>query len=175
MPVQSVRKTTVQRTRQQSHSTSLANERFHLAADREGNCDDTLCFGINNTVSGFFGGGGFGPPEATGSVAVEVEEVLLMPRSRITASRLANFLASCGSTGSMYLCLLGAVSRGAGLGAIILVTVIMPDLGMGEGMADEEAGDVDGVEGVGVVVDAPSGFDLLDELAGTGVDVVDSA
>jgi len=32
----------------------------HLAAGREGSCDNVLCLGINNTVSGFLGGGGFG-------------------------------------------------------------------------------------------------------------------
>jgi len=101
-----------------------------------------------------------------------------MPRSRMTASRLAYFLASCGSTGSMYLCVLGAVSRGglirgAGLGTIILVTVMIPDRGMGEGVV----ADVDGVEeGMDVVVDELDDLDLLDELdelAGEGVDVVE--
>lgn len=134
---------------------------------------------MNNTVSGFFGGGSFGvgSPEATGSVMVEVGELLSMPRSRKIASRLAYFLASWGSTGSMYLCFLGTVSRGAGLGTIILVTVITPDLEMGRGVADEEAGSLDGAEEVvDVVVDAPSELDLLDELdelEGVGVDVVD--
>ena len=98
-----------------------------------------------------------------------------MPRSRMTASRLAYFLASCGSTGSMYLCLLGAGSRGglvrgAGLGTITLVTVIIPDWGMGEGVAAdiEGVGDVDGIEeGIGVVTDEL--LDEFDELSDEGV------
>ena len=113
--------------------------------------------------------------EATVCVMVEVEEGLSMPRSRMAASRLAYFLASCGSTGSIYLCVLGAVSRGGlvrgeGLGTIILVTVITPDRGVGEGVV----ADVDGVEeGMDVAVDELDELDLLDELAGEGVDVVE--
>ena len=90
-----------------------------------------------------------------------------MPRSRMTASRLAYFLASCGSTGSTYPCVLGVVSRGglvrgAGLGTIILVTVIIPDRGTGEGVVADD----DGVgESTGVAADE------LDELAGEGVDI----
>lgn len=142
--------------------------RFHLAPGREGSCGNVLRLGINSTVSGLGGGGGFGvePSEVTVCVIVELEG-LSMPRSRMTASCLAYFLASCGSTGSMYLCLLGVGSRGGlvrgtGLGTIILVTVIRPDWEMGEGvMADVEG--VDGVggvgEGVGVVADE---LDLLE-------------
>lgn len=139
---------------------------------------------MNNTVSGFFGGGGFGVgfPGTTVCVTVEVEG-LSMPRSRRTASRLAYFLASCGSTGSMYLCVLGAVSRGGlvrgvGLGTLILVTVITPDLGAGEGVeADaEDVGDADGIEegGDAVVVDEldePDLLEELEELTGEGVGV----
>ena len=142
---------------------------------------------MNNTVSGFFGGGGFGVgfPGTTVCVTVEVGG-LSMPRSRRTASRLAYFLASCGSTGSMYLCVLGAVSRGGfvrgvGLGTLTLVTVITPDLGAGEGVeADaEDVGDTDGIEEGGdavvVVVDELDEPDLLEELeepTGEGVGVV---
>lgn len=135
IPPQRVWETTVQQ-RQQFHSTSLAdvNKRCHLATDREGSCEKVLCLGINNTVSGCLGGGGFGVglPEAACCVTVEFEEGLSTPRSRITASRLAYFLASCGSIGSVYLCLLGADSsgglvRGTGLGTIVFVIVIMPD------------------------------------------------
>lgn len=104
----------------------------------------------------------------------------------MTASRLAYFLASRGSTGSMYRCVLGAVSRGglvrgAGLGTVIFVTVIMPDRGTGEDVVIdvEGVGDVDGVEeGGDVVVDELDEFDLLeelDELAGEGVDIVGDA
>jgi len=108
---------------------------------------------------------------------VELDEGFSIPRSRMTASRLAYFLASCGSTGSIYLCLLGVGSRGGllggvGLGTIILVTVITPDWGVGEGVvADVEGvGDVDGVEeGMGVVADEL--LDELDELRGEGVGV----
>jgi len=98
---------------------------------------------------------------------VELDEGLSIPRSRMTASRLAYFLASCGSTGSIYFCLLGVGSRGgAGLGTMILVTVMIPDLGVGDGVV---AG-VDGVgEGIGVVTDEL--FDELDELRGVGVGV----
>lgn len=136
-------------------------------------------------MSGFLGGGSFGvgSPEATVCVVVEVEEGPSIPRSRMTASRLAYFLASCGSTGSMYLCVLGAVSRGrlvrgAGLGTIIFVTEIIPDLGMGEGVVagGEVVGDVDDVEeGGDVVVDELDELDLVEELvefAGEDVDVV---
>ena len=126
-------------------------------------------------MSGFLGGGGFGVglPEAIVCVRVEVEGGLSMSRSRMTASRLAYFLASWGSTGSMYLCALGAVSRGglvrrAGLGTIVFVTVIIPDLGRGEGVV----GDVDGVEeGGDVVVDELDLLEEPDELAGEGVNI----
>lgn len=72
----------------------------------------------------------------------------------------------------MYPCFLGVVSkggliRGAGLGTIIFVTVIIPDLGVGEGIAaDVDEVDVDGVgrDVVDVVVDMPSKPDLLEEL-----------
>jgi len=102
-----------------------------------------------------------------------------MPRSRMTASRLACFLASCGSTGSMYLCLFGVGSRGglvrgAGLGTVILVTVIMPDWGMGEGVVAgvEGVGGVDGVEeGMDVAADELDLLDELDEVGGEGVGV----
>ena len=133
-------------------------------------------------MSGFLGGGGFGVgfPEATVCVRVEVEEGL----SPMTASRLAYFLASRGSTGSMYRCVLGAVSRGglvrgAGLGTVIFVTVIIPDWGTGEDVVVdvEGVGDVDGVEDGGdVVADELDELDLLeelDELAGEGVDIVE--
>lgn len=150
-----------------------SERRFHLAAGREGSCDDALCRGINNTGSGFLGGGVFGvePSEATVCVIVELEG-LSISRSRMTASCLAYLLASRGSTGSMYLCLLGVGSRGglvrgAGLGTIILVTVIIPDLGMGEGVVADVEG-VDGVggveEGIGIVVDELGPLDELDEL-----------
>ena len=136
-------------------------------------------------MSGFLGGGGFGVglPEATVCVRVEVE-VLSMSCSRMTASRLAYFLASWGSTGSMYLCVLGAVSRGglvrgAGLGTIIFVTVIIPGWGTGEGVVAEVegVGGIDGIEEGGdvVVVDKPDELDLLeelDELTGEGLDLV---
>jgi len=102
-----------------------------------------------------------------------------MVRSRMTASRLAYFLASCGSTGSIYPCVLGVVSRGglvrgASLGTMILVTVIMPDWEVGEGVVTgvEDGGDVDGVDIVGEV-DEVDLFDEVDELAGEGVDVVE--
>jgi len=137
-------------------------------------------------VSGFLGGCGFGVElsEATGCVTVEVDEGLSMPRSRVTASRLAYFLASCGNTGSTYLCVLGVVSRGglvrgAGLGTIILVTVIIPDWEAGEGVVAgvEDGGDVDGVEeGVDVVVDEfdeLGPLDELEELASEGMDDVE--
>lgn len=132
-------------------------------------------------MSGFLGGGGFGVgfPEATVCVRVEVEEGL----SPMTASRLAYFLASRGSTGSMYRCVLGAVSRGglvrgADLGTVIFVTVIIPDRGTGEDVVVdvEGVGDVDGVEeGGDVVVDELDELDpleVLDELAGEDVDIV---
>lgn len=102
-----------------------------------------------------------------------------MPRSRATASCLAYLLARCGSTGSMYLCLFGVGSRGGlergtGLGTMTLVTVMIPDLGMGDGtvVGVEGVGDVDGVEeDVGVIADELDLFDELDELGGDGVDV----
>lgn len=108
-------------------------------------------------------------PGTTVCVIIELEEGFSVSRSRMAASCLAYLLASCGSTGSMYLCLLGVGSRGglvrgAGLGTMILVTVIIPDLGMGEDVVVVVDG-VDGVggveEGVGVVVDE---LDLSDEL-----------
>jgi len=83
----------------------------------------------------------------------------------------------------MYLCVLGAVSRGglvrgAGLGTIIFVTVITPDLGTGEGVVagGEVVGEVDGVEeGGDVVVDELDELGLVEELvelAGECMDVV---
>jgi len=101
-----------QQTRGKCTSTSPGNRQFHLITGREGSCDDALCLGINNTVSSFFCGGGFelGPSEITVCTMVEVEEVLSMPRWRRIASLLAYFLASRGNTGSIYLCVLGAVS-----------------------------------------------------------------
>jgi hypothetical protein len=78
----------------------------------------------------------------------------------------------------MYLCVLGTLSRGGlvpgtSFGTITLVTVMMPDLGAGEGVvAGVQVCDVDGVE----VVDAITGLDLideLDELAGEGVDGIE--
>ena len=128
-------------------------------------------------MSGFLGGGGFAidPSEVTVSVIVEPEG-LSMPRSRMTASRLAYFLASCGSTGSMYLCFLGAVSRGSvrgtGLGTVTFVTVIIPDRGTSEGVvADVEGiGSVCGVEvGTDVVADELGLLDELDEPEGGAV------
>lgn len=53
------------------------------------------------------------------------------------------------------------------MGTIIFVTVIIPDLGVGEGIAaDVDEVDVDGVvrDVVDVVVDMPSKPDLLEEL-----------
>lgn len=175
--IQAVWEWTVQQLRQQCHDTSQTDARFHLAAGREGSCSNALCLGINNTVSGFLDSDGFGVglPEATVSVTVEVEEGLSMPRSCMIASRLAYFLASWGNTGSMYLCVLGTVSRGglvggAGLGTIIFVTVIIPDCGTGEGVMDdvEGVGDVSGVEEGGdvVIVDELDLLEELDELAG---------
>jgi hypothetical protein len=167
--------------RRRCRSTSSGKEWFHLAADRGGSCDDALCLGINNTVSGFFCGGGFGVgwSEAPACAVVEVEEDSSMPRWRMIASRLGYFLASRGSTGSMYLCFLGAGSRGglvrgAGLGTMILVTVIIPDLGTGEGVVEEA--NIGGVEeGVDVaVVDALDELELLDELVGEGENVAGS-
>ena len=75
----------------------------------------------------------------------------------------------------MYLCLLGVGStgrlvRGAGLGTVILVTVIIPDWGVGEGVVADVEGvdDVDAAEeGIGVVADEL--LDELDELRGEGV------
>jgi len=72
----------------------------------------------------------------------------------------------------MYPCFLGVVSRGglirgAGLGTIVFVTVIIPDLGLGEGIAaDVDELDVDGVveDVVDVVVDMLSEPNLLEEL-----------
>lgn len=180
-----VGKWTVQQSRRQFHNIGPTDKRFHLAAGREGSCDDALCLGMNNTVSGFLGGGSFGArsPEATSCVIVEVEDDSSTSRLLMTASRLAYFLASCGSTGSMYLCVLGAVSRGglvrgAGFGTIILVTVTIPDRGAGEGIVIgiEDLSGVDGVEeGRDVVADELNELDLLEELGeftGKGVDVV---
>jgi len=112
--IQAVREWTVQQLERQCHDNSRTGGRFHFAAGRGGTCGNALCLGINNTASGFLGGGGFGVgfPEATVCVRVEVGEGFSTSRSRMTASRLAYFLASWGSTGSMYLCVLGAVSRG---------------------------------------------------------------
>jgi len=65
--------------------------------------------------------------------------------------------------------------RGAGLGTMILVTVIIPDREMGEGVVAgvEDGGDVDGVEDGVDVVDEVDEISLLDELAGEGADVVE--
>lgn len=154
----------------------------HLAAGREGICDSALCLGINNTVSRFFCGGEFGPglSDAIVCTTVEVEEDPSMPRLRRIASRLAYFLVSCGSTGSIYLCVLYAVSRGGsvrgtGLGTTTFVTVIIPDLGVGEDvMGDvEDVWDDDEEEVADVVTDALDELDRLDELdelVGEGVD-----
>lgn len=62
--------------------------------------------------------------------------------------------------------------RGVGLGTITLETVMMPDLGIGEGVVEgvEEVRDEDAKEVAEVVVDALS---ELDELAGEGVDVAE--
>ena len=59
-----------------------------------------------------------------------------------------------------------------GLGTITLETVMMPDLGIGEGVVEgvEEVRDEDAKEVAEVVVDALS---ELDELAGEGVDVAE--
>lgn len=61
----------------------------------------------------------------------------------------------------------GGSVRGAGLGTITLVTVMMPDLG------EDVVEDVEEVSGVDVegVEDVLSELDELDELAGEGVDV----
>lgn len=121
-------------------------------------------------------------------MTVVVEEDLSMPRSRRTASRLAYFLASRGRTGSMYPCFLGVAPRGGlirgtGLGTITFVTVIIPDFGVGGGIAaDVEEVDVDGVVEdavdivASVVVDVSSEPDLLEELeefVDEGVGVMD--
>ena len=100
-------------------------------------------------------------------------EGLSTARSHKTESCRAYFLESPGSTGSMYLCLLGVGSRGglvrgASLGTITLVTLIMPDWGVVAGV--EDAVDVDDVEeGIGVVADEL--LDELDELRGEGFGV----
>lgn len=163
-----------------------SDRRLHLATGREGSCDGILRLGINNTVSGLFSGGGFviRPPVANFCVTVELEEDESMPCSRMTASRLAYFLASCGSIGSMYPCFLGAASRGrlargGDLGTVTFVTVIAPDLCTGEGVA-VDSGVVCGVDdvedGTDVVVNAFDELDLLDkldELRDNTVDVVE--
>ena len=58
------------------------------------------------------------------------------------------------------------------MGTIIFETVMMPDLGMGEGVVEgvEEVWDDEAKEVAEVVVDA---LDELDELAGEGVDVAE--
>lgn len=67
----------------------------------------------------------------------------------------------------MYLCVFGVVSRGglvrgAGLGTIIFVTVIIPGWGMGEGVVTD-------VEDVGNFDSAEEGGDVVaDELDGLG-------
>jgi hypothetical protein len=163
-----------------------SNGRLHLATGPEGSCDGVLRLGINNTVSGFFSDSGFviGPPAAKVCVTVEVEEDESTSRSRMTASRLAYLLASCGRTGSMYPCFLGAPSRGrlvrrADLGTVTVLTVITPDLGTGEGVA-VNSGKVCGVDDVedetDTVVNAFDELDLLvklDELRDKTPDVVE--
>lgn len=72
----------------------------------------------------------------------------------------------------------GGSVRWAGLGTIILLTVIISDLGTVEGVVEGAEGscDDDAEEVADVVVDALSELDLLDELdklAGEGVDVVE--